>query len=369
MKEYNWRQEREKYRAKPVEEAAQTAAPVEKVPQQEVSHRKISIGGIFSMILTVATILAIGSWCVVHYYLRDSSSRLASAAEIHKEAVGVVTMCFDFKNGQKVVVPLGTAWAFAPNKFATNAHVVSAIKGLYKNQIRTAALDLLALQAIEEKHASLQEYFQKKGSTKSKELIQNAEKEIASGILAVKVRININGVARKSYDVTHVGIHRSYGETNSNFNPDVAILTIQEQHHIFFKIASKKKLYALKAGKPIAFLGFPMENLSNNNINLSNPVASMQSGIIVAVSDFSLRDDGNANNVLIRHNLPATGGASGSPIFDTAGEVIALLYGGNMLQEKSNGTRMPSAAQINFAVRADLLEGVENPVETSVLFK
>ena len=59
---------------------------------------------------------------------------------------------------------------------------------------------------------------------------------------------------------------------------------------------------------------------------------------------------------------PVTGGASGSPIFNANGEVVALLCGGNIVPqvktEKGILTRLPSAALVNFAVRADLLHGV-----------
>ena len=70
---------------------------------------------------------------------------------------------------------------------------------------------------------------------------------------------------------------------------------------------------------------------------------------------------------LIRHNLPATGGASGSPIFAPNGEVVGILFAGNILldsycKEKQKAAkkdpgicRMPNAAMINFAERADLL--------------
>jgi hypothetical protein len=56
---------------------------------------------------------------------------------------------------------------------------------------------------------------------------------------------------------------------------------------------------------------------------------------------------------LIQHDLPATGGASGSPIVGASGRVVALLNAGNVFMV--NGDRVPNAALVNFAQRADLV--------------
>ena len=367
MKEYNWRKEREKYRAVSNEDMQRT----EEVSQPAAAPaKKMQWKGILSTALTVATLIAIAAWVIVHYY-GDSSVRLSSVAEKHKEAVGLITMTFEFEHGQKVTVPLGTAWAFSPNQFATNAHVISAIQDIYRSQISSAVNKLLSMQALEAKCSSVKDYLSKKSKEQADDIVNKAKASILNGIKDVKIRININNSNRKSYDVTHFAVHKEYGDSDTKFNPDVAVLTIPDQHSTFFKIATKKQLYSLKSGKPIAFLGFPMENLSNNNVNINNPVASMQSGIIVAISDFELVNKGEKENVLIRHNLPATGGASGSPIFTTSGEVIALLYGGNMIrtQKAAGSSRTPSAAQINFAVRVDLLTGIGSSSDIKDLFK
>ena len=56
---------------------------------------------------------------------------------------------------------------------------------------------------------------------------------------------------------------------------------------------------------------------------------------------------GVSSRLLLQHDLPATGGASGSPIVGASGRVVALLNAGNLFMV--NGDRVPNAALINFA--------------------
>src|SRR6185312_2926833 len=77
-----------------------------------------------------------------------------------------------------------------------------------------------------------------------------------------------------------------------------------------------------------------------------------QVGIITSVRNFFLTEEGGPAQ-LIEHSLPSAGGASGSPIFDAHGQVIALLSGGNNIASKDG--RIPNAALVNFAQRVDLL--------------
>ena len=106
-----------------------------------------------------------------------------------------------------------------------------------------------------------------------------------------------------------------------------------------------------------------MDNM--DNVNFSNPIATMQTGIITSVSNYFMEN--KAPKYFIRHNLPATGGSSGSPIFAPNGEVVGINWGGNktwdlrclerqIAAKKSvRPCRNPNAAMINFAERADLL--------------
>ena len=94
-------------------------------------------------------------------------------------------------------------------------------------------------------------------------------------------------------------------------------------------------------------------------------LATTKSGTINAMSDWWLGDSGPEANKLIRHDLGATGGASGSPLFNKNGQVIGLVNAGNIIKViefTKNGkptiVRSPNAVMINFGIRVDLLEGV-----------
>lgn len=353
MKEFNWRENREKFRVD--FQKTETAAPAADASVQNNNKRS------FSILCAVLGIILIGiAAATVSMLKKDSSSRLAEMAEKHKFAVGIATVTFELNNGKKVTFPIGTAWAFSENRFATNGHVANAIKSELQQFILSGMNTLLLEEAKKHGCKSVKEYLEKLGSN-ADSIVALTEKRVRSMIKDARADIIINGTKRKSYSVTHVQIHKDYGVAGTKFTPDVAVLTIREKHDSYFKLADKDVLYALKSGEPVAFLGFPIEHLDNDNVNLDNPIASMQSGIVVAVSDFDMKDVGETGNFMLRHNLPATGGASGSPIFNRNGEVVALLYGGNVIGQVSVAgkvVRSPSAAQINFGARVDLLSGL-----------
>lgn len=385
MQEYNWRKEREKYRpefmkqpepAKPEASAPQTPPPPPAVKQ---SHTGYIIFALFAVVAVIVIgLVVIGGKSNnepktdITEKSRDVAAMLAQTAEQNKSAVGLVVLTAELQNGKKYPLPIGTAWAFAPDRFATNAHVANGLKEGCKNIVSSLVMSLLEKRAEEAGFKDdMEAYLEKLSEEETEKIAEQCSNEVKKMIRGFYASIRVNGEHHKSYLVSQVQIHRDYGVEGSSFDPDVAVLTIDGTQDVSFKIADSDTLGALKSGEPIAFLGFPMENMFNDNVNLDNPVASMQSGIVVAVTDFDMKDAGPSGNYLIRHNLPSTGGASGSPIFNRNGEVVALLYAGNMIGQIQNGqvVRAPSAAQINFAVRSDLLKGMGTPVEIQQFLK
>lgn len=232
-----------------------------------------------------------------------------------KHAVGVIIARITEQNGALRGVPLGTAWASSERSFVTNAHVVFGVRDVYKN-------------------------LRKNPNVKKFDIIiaLNESQEICL--------------------VEGVKIHPEYPQFSDS--SDFAVLFVRDKVKYFLECASKDELYDLQQGDEIFYLGFPMEGLKNGNLNMNSPTATMQDGRISSISDTTFGSGNAENNILIRHNLPTVGGASGSPIFSASGKVIAILKGGNMdLKFDENGRylgREPSAAQINFAIRIDRLE-------------
>jgi V8-like Glu-specific endopeptidase len=238
-----------------------------------------------------------------------ADDRLAKVAEAKAGAVGFVVAFLPDGSGTTA-----TAWAIGPNLYATNAHVVAAV----------------------------------------------AEVVEAGG--QAQVRVNRNPNLR--FPVVGVGIHPRYGDTPLGF--DVGLLVIEGTAPAVFEVADAAELQKLASGYRVAYLGFPSENLVGGNVKATDPIATMQSGIVTSVSDFELGDSGFERNQLIRHNLAAVGGASGSPVFNAEGKVVAILNAGNVTAQISLGgdgapkvERAPSAALVNFAQRVDLLKDIQ----------
>lgn len=284
-------------------------------PPPSRKGRRVALSLAVFILLVVAVVLG-------YIYLKrqaggDADERLARVAEDRAAAVAYVVAALPDGKGTS-----GTAWAVADDLYATNAHVVAAVAQIIK----------------------------------------------AGG----QVQIRVNRKPNLRFDVVGAGIHPRYGDDPLGY--DVGLLRIDGKAPAVFPVASTAELNRLASGYRIAYLGFPSENLFGSNVNVDEPIATMQSGIVTAVSDFALKDSGFAKNQLVRHNLAAVGGASGSPVFNADGKVVAILNAVNVTTQvvtdekgkpildeegKPKLRRAPSAAQINFAQRIDLLQDIE----------
>jgi hypothetical protein len=151
---------------------------------------------------------------------------------------------------------------------------------------------------------------------------------------------------------------------------DVAILEVENATELAppLPIPSRERLNELEAGDAVATVGFPAEGLSATPILLAAPVPVRHRGFLVRITDFFMRQREDGVNQLVQHGLPTAGGASGSPIIDTAGNVIAVANGGNMQFVTGAGdgaTNRIANNVVNFAQRADLvLDLLENKADT-----
>jgi hypothetical protein len=354
------------------------------IEAEENRRQRVRIAAVISVIVLL---IAIGAGSVLYFTVKknprpaaaavgksadtkvlpEQSGDFAAVAEKYKHAVGAVAIRYEFANGKVVVDPIGTAWAFDEDKFATNAHVAHGVRDCRASYVTLLALKMIAKSGCKD----AQEYEKKYGKKELEQLIADCIKQAESEIVKTEAVILINGESHKSYLVESVAVHRDYKENEKAYRPDFAVMKIKGKHDCYFKLASKDVLYELKAGDPVAYLGFPMEGVGhsdNNNINVESPVATMQIGNITSVSGFSNEDAGKKGNQHIQHNLPLTGGASGSPIFNAKGEVVAILWGMSVIQQ-GNGDRAPNPAGINFGARVDLISGVGEPVAIQSFIK
>ncbi len=142
---------------------------------------------------------------------------------------------------------------------------------------------------------------------------------------------------------------------------DVALLKVDQPDKLDkpLPLATPEEIAALGPGAKLAYAGYPVEGTTAQRTAAESPVPSVKFGYASSVTDFFLFGADPSQAYLIRHSIPATGGASGSPIFNRNGHVVAILSGGTVFD--AGGERQPSAVLENFAQRIDLLNAKFNP--------
>jgi hypothetical protein len=103
-------------------------------------------------------------------------------------------------------------------------------------------------------------------------------------------------------------------------------------------LAPVERVYALRSGQPVAFVGFPAEGLIRSGTDLVRPSAKTALGSINRVIDpfFGRADDVSLAHCL-EYNIEVVGGASGSPIVNGRGEVVGLINAGDVISELESG--------------------------------
>jgi hypothetical protein len=241
------------------------------------------------------------------------------------------------------VEPMGTAWAFAPDKLATNAHVVDAIKGAEGT------------------------YF----------LVQVSEDGKVSEEIPIKgVSIHPGyGAFREFKKLLGTALWKSFTPLDLITQYDVGIIYPAEPlpndpatgKPATLEVATDADLKDLSFSTAVATIGYPVEGLKGKSTKTHAP-ANLHFGYISALTDVFMTSADPEHRLLIQHSAPVAGGASGSPLMiakDGKPVVIGLVTGGNVAllkDEKAAGAvqRIPSAAQINFAARVDLLTALND---------
>lgn len=158
---------------------------------------------------------------------------------------------------------------------------------------------------------------------------------------------------------TVMWIHPGY---TGAFSPDVGVIEVYGTLLPVLTVASTDTLRNLRVSDDVRLSGFPGELVGGR------PRATMLSGRITALRPFDQSQTTPETAMLIQHDMPTTGGTSGSPVVNSLGEVIAVH---NSTAAELPGN--PGNGQNNFAIRADALlqllgwvwSGQVNPVDLS----
>jgi hypothetical protein len=119
-------------------------------------------------------------------------------------------------------------------------------------------------------------------------------------------------------------------------------------------VAEKGALEALTHGEPLGLIGFPSEGLIRGGTDAERPQPTAQTGAVTAVTDFFLARTAASDAQLVQFSMSAAGGASGSPVLNRAGRVVAILSGGNSVTLGGGIPRLPVGG-VNYGQRIDLL--------------
>jgi hypothetical protein len=226
----------------------------------------------------------------------------------------------------------GTAWAFAPNLLATNAHVTQAIMG-HEDEFFLVAPDGTHI--------------------KIKNVVSHP------GYAAFGKYKATQGTTRYG-NFTPLDLMSEYDVGIIEIDPSTPLpVDAKIGQPVTLEMASDEQLKALAPGTPVASVGFPVENLVGSATATKAP-ATLHFGFVSSLTDVFMCRTDPAHRLLIQHSVPVAGGASGSPLIDPSGKVIGLVNGGNTTVMKSEDsatgkTRAPNAALVNFAQRVDLL--------------
>lgn len=253
---------------------------------------------------------------------QELESNIGSLAHQASSSVYLVLI----KNGEGET-PIGTAWVARNDALATNSHVAEVFRDI-------------------------------EGEDNHQLIVRSIVKPYKEHIISkVALHPGYTGFEEAWTEEAPKVIEATGEVTDIEYIPayDVALMYPESAIGLAkpLKIASETSLRNLTSGEEVAYIGFPMEGVFQQAF--VEPTPQIQVANITSITDFFRGQPLFDSAQLIQHSLPATGGASGSPIINSKGEVIALLNAGNILGVNGDGVRIPHAVSINYGQRVDLL--------------
>jgi V8-like Glu-specific endopeptidase len=136
---------------------------------------------------------------------------------------------------------------------------------------------------------------------------------------------------------------------------DVAILRVEGPPlSPILELATPEEIAALRPGDPLAYGGYPQQNIAGAEVNVLGATPEVRTGFVTALTDLFAMPAGASQRRLVHHNMGTTVGTSGSPVISTSGRVVAV-HNRSSYMALPGGRQVPSGALINYAQRSDLL--------------
>lgn len=159
---------------------------------------------------------------------------------------------------------------------------------------------------------------------------------------------------------------------------DVARLVLKDENEDSLlgpglELAGRDELLKVMETDEIGYVGFPFENLGAGAPNAKQPRPMYVSGDVTRVSGPLETMGDPRDRQLLMLDAVATGGASGSPVFNKAGRVIGMVSGGDVMHLNTRAAQGSSSRLANpdqpdlrlpvgftYAIRADVVSEFVN---------
>jgi hypothetical protein len=229
---------------------------------------------------------------------------------------------------------VGTAWTCASNRLATNAHVAQSLReGVKMSGVRISARrsvggdgETLEIDSAVRIHPAYESWDRR---------LQGQFLAAAGGSIR-GVRFATPG------DVAVLDVTRGDAGEALPLAPRSTAPT------------------ALQVGAPVGYVGYPSERMEGLSTLFT------VTGKVTALTNF-FYESGTPDNLLIHYDAVTTGGASGSPLISETGEVVALVFGGSVVQFRDgDGQEVRAPIGFNLAQSVQLLhELLDGTAESS----
>lgn len=249
------------------------------------------------------------------------------------------------KGGAVVERAQGTAWSAAPGYLATNAHVASLFSSLAPGQSLIARSN-----SKEPQDLAITEVRLHPGYADFDELVGRF---VPFDTQRDEFVYNTSQLAR--VDTANVMLTPG----RPLISPcDVALLVIAsadvEKQAPALPLAEDAVLASLQNGEPIAYVGFPGEDLVRGGGDIERPEAFNKTGTLSKTTDFLLsRPQSFDDAVCMAFELDIAGGASGSPVLHRSGKVLGMIAAGDF-HFGPDGSRVP-ILRSGYGPRIDLV--------------